>query len=54
VALLPAPVLARLRAAVAVVSSERLAQAAREAGFTRIEQAGSALAADLLEAAARR
>ena len=54
VALLPAPALVRLRAAVAVVSSERLAQAAREAGFTRIEQAGSALAADLLEAAARR
>ncbi|WP_426661434.1 uroporphyrinogen-III synthase [Rhodanobacter aciditrophus] len=52
--LLPAPALARLRAAVAVVSSARLAQAARAAGFTRIVQAESALAADLLAAAARR
>ncbi|GAB3787309.1 uroporphyrinogen-III synthase [Dyella agri] len=52
--LLPAPALARLRAAVVVVSSARLAQAARAAGFTRIVQAGSALAGDLLEAAAQR
>jgi uroporphyrinogen-III synthase len=48
---LPPPALARLRAAVAVVSSVRLAQAARGAGFTRIVQADSALADDLLEAA---
>lgn len=54
VGLLPTPALDRLRAAVAVASSARLAQAAREAGFTRIVQAGSALAADLLEAAALR
>jgi uroporphyrinogen-III synthase len=54
VALLPAPALQRLRAAVAVVSSERLAQAARAAGFTRILQAESALAADLIAAAANR
>jgi len=52
--LLPPPVLARLRAAVAVASSARLAQAAHEAGFARIVQAESAVAADLLEAAARR
>jgi uroporphyrinogen-III synthase len=50
--LLPAPALARLRVAVAVTSSERLAQAARGAGFTRIVQAESALATDLLAAAA--
>ena len=54
VALLPAHALARLRAAVVVVSSERLAQAARAAGFARIVQAESALAADLLKAAALR
>lgn len=52
--LLPAPALARLCAAVAVASSARLAQAARAAGFTRVVQAESALAADLLAAAARR
>ncbi len=52
--LLPPPALARLRAATAVVSSERLAAAARSAGFTRIELATSALADDLLAAAARR
>lgn len=52
--LLPAPALARLRACVAVASSERLAGAAREAGFTRIVQAESALAADLVEAVAWR
>jgi uroporphyrinogen-III synthase len=54
VGLLPVQALDRLRAAVAVVSSMRLAQAARAAGFTRIVQAESALAADLLAAAARR
>lgn len=48
---LPPPALARLRAAVAVVSSARLAQAAHAAGFARTVQAGSALADDLLEAA---
>lgn len=52
--LLPVPALARLRAAVAVTSSARLAQAARTAGFARIVQAESALAADLLGAAASR
>ncbi len=52
--LLPAPAWARLCAAVAVVSSERLAQAARAAGFTRIVQAESALAAHMLAAASRR
>ncbi len=51
--LLPLPALARLRAATAVVSSERIATAAREAGFTRIELAASALTDDLLAAAAR-
>lgn len=53
VSLLPPAALARLRAAVAVASSERLAQAARAAGFVRVVQAESALAADLLAAAAR-
>lgn len=52
--LLPAPACARLRAAVAVASSERLAQAARQAGFVRIVLADSALADDLLAASARR
>lgn len=51
--LLPPPALARLRAATAVVSSERLATAARDAGFARIERAASAMAGDLLAAAAR-
>ena len=51
--LLPAPALARLCAATAVVSSERLAEAARQAGFVRITQASSALTDDLLQAAAR-
>lgn len=51
--LLPLPALARLREATAVVSSERLAAAALGAGFKRIEQASSALADDLLAAAAR-
>jgi uroporphyrinogen-III synthase len=51
--LLPLPALARLRAAIAVASSERLAAAARDAGFSRIELAASALADDMLAAAAR-
>jgi uroporphyrinogen-III synthase len=51
--LLPAPALARLLAATAVVSSERLATAASAAGFGRIMRAASALPADLLDAAAR-
>ena len=51
--LLPLPALARLRAVIAVVSSQRLEAAARDAGFTRIERASSALAADMLAAAAR-
>ncbi|TAL99320.1 MAG: uroporphyrinogen-III synthase [Rhodanobacter sp.] len=51
--LLPLPALERLLAATAVVSSERLAAAARGAGFTQIERACSALADDLLAAAAR-
>ena len=50
---LPAHAWARLRAAVAVVSSERLADAARSAGFSRVLLAASALSADLLAAAAR-
>ncbi|MEO6926142.1 MAG: uroporphyrinogen-III synthase [Rhodanobacter sp.] len=51
--LLPLPALDRLLAATAVVSSGRLAAAARRAGFTQIEQASSALAGDMLDAAAR-
>lgn len=51
--LLPAPAWARLRAATAVVSSERLAVAARATGFVHIVLAGSALSADLLDAARR-
>lgn len=50
---LPAPAWQRLCAAIAVVSSERLADAARKAGFTRIVQASSALSADLLTTAAQ-
>lgn len=50
---LPAPLFARLRAGVAVASSERLVEAARKAGFSRVELAPSALSADLLAAAAR-
>jgi uroporphyrinogen-III synthase len=46
-------VYARLSAAIAVVSSERLAEAARAAGFQRIVLAASALSTDLLVAAAR-
>lgn len=51
--LLPADALASLCAATAVVSSERLAVLARAEGFDRVEQAASALGADLLDAAAR-
>jgi uroporphyrinogen-III synthase len=50
---LPAAAWARLCAAPAVVSSERLAAAARTAGFTRTVLAASALSADLLDAAMR-
>jgi uroporphyrinogen-III synthase len=50
---LPPAALARLCAATAVVSSERLAAAAGGAGFRRIVQAASALAEDMLAAAAR-
>lgn len=49
---LPRPAWARLQTVVAVVSSERLATAARAAGFARIVQASSAGAGDLLAAAA--
>jgi uroporphyrinogen-III synthase len=45
---LPAPALARWLAATAVVSSDRLAATAREAGFARVHVAASALSADLL------
>lgn len=51
--LLPSPALTRLSSTIAVVSSERLAAAASDAGFRRIELASSALADDLLAAAAR-
>jgi uroporphyrinogen-III synthase len=51
--ILPPAALARLFAATAVVSSERLASAARAAGFARIALAASALSADLLSAAMR-
>jgi uroporphyrinogen-III synthase len=51
--LLPGAAWARLCAATAVVSSERLADVARAAGFSRITRATSALAADLLAAAMR-
>ncbi|MBB3226143.1 uroporphyrinogen-III synthase [Luteibacter sp. Sphag1AF] len=49
---LPAPAWRRLVASVAVVSSERLAEAARAAGFTRIAVARSVQPADLVAAAA--
>lgn len=52
--LLPPATRAHLCAAVAVVSSERLAQAVRAAGFRRVALAASANARDLLDAAARR
>jgi uroporphyrinogen-III synthase len=51
--LLPPPAWARLCAATAVVSSERLAAAAHDTGFSRIALAASALSADLLDAAMR-
>jgi uroporphyrinogen-III synthase len=50
--LLPADALASLCAATAVVSSDRLAVAARAEGFDRIVQAHSALSEDMLAAAA--
>ena len=49
---LPAPAWARLLRATAIVSSERLAAAARAAGCMRVRVATSALAPDLLAAAA--
>jgi uroporphyrinogen-III synthase len=49
---LPPPAWRRLSAAVAVVSSERLATAAATAGFAHRQMAASALPADLLAAAA--
>lgn len=48
---LPRPALERWLATTAVVSSERLAEAARAVGFARVVQAASALPADLLAAA---
>lgn len=51
-AALPPPAWSRLAGGTAVVSSARLAAAARRAGFAAIAQARSALAADLLAAAA--
>jgi uroporphyrinogen-III synthase len=51
--LLPPSALTNLCAAVAVVSSERLAAAAHDAGFSHVALASSALADDLLVAAAR-
>ncbi|MFC5742653.1 uroporphyrinogen-III synthase [Dyella tabacisoli] len=50
--LLPAAAFAKLCAATAVVSSERLAEAARAAGFKQVSVAASALSGDLLAAAA--
>lgn len=52
--LLPPSAWARLCAATAVASSERLATAARAAGFARVRIAASAMGADLLAEAARR
>ena len=49
---LPPPAWQLLRDGVAVVSSERLRDVARAAGFTRIVQAPSALGAAMLDAAA--
>jgi uroporphyrinogen-III synthase len=51
--LLPDAAWARLCAATAVVSSERLAALARDGGFSHIVLASSALSADLLGAAVR-
>jgi uroporphyrinogen-III synthase len=53
VALLPAPLLARLRHQPLVVSSARLAGLAQTQGFEDIREAASALPDDLLDAAAR-
>ncbi len=50
---LPVAAYAALSGAMAVVSSERLAEAARDAGFKRVVVAASAMGADLLAAAAR-
>ena len=50
---LPPPAWARLCAATAIASSDRLAEAARAAGFVRVRVAASALARDLLDEAAR-
>ena len=50
---LPAPLFARLAAGDAIVSSLRLAQAARRAGFPRAHVAVSAGASDMLGAASR-
>lgn len=50
---LPPEGFTRLRHGVAVASSERLAEAARQAGFSRVAVASSALSFDLLAAAAR-
>lgn len=50
---LPADVLAALQRAVLVASSERIADAARAAGFGRVVQAASALSDHLLDAATR-
>jgi uroporphyrinogen-III synthase len=53
VALLPPPLLERLRTQPVVASSARLAELARTHGFTDVTEAASALTADLLAAAAR-
>jgi uroporphyrinogen-III synthase len=50
---LPAELRQRWQREALVVSSGRLAAQARESGFTDVHEAGSALAADLLEAAER-
>jgi uroporphyrinogen-III synthase len=52
-ALLPTPLLARLRHQPLVASSERLAMLAQDRGFTDIVLARSALADDLIDAACR-
>jgi uroporphyrinogen-III synthase len=51
--LLSPAALAKLRAAMLVVSSERLMNVARAAGFHHLARAASALTADMLDAAAR-
>lgn len=53
VALLPPPLLERLRTQPLIASSARLAALAREHGFKDVTQAASALPTDLLAAAAR-